>query len=93
MRGELLLSLTVESALEAEACFTRAIAVARSQSAKPLELRAGTSLARLWQSKGRSDEAGAMLTPIYRWFTEGFDSSDLKDAKALLDGFGPWDSD
>lgn len=88
VRGELLLSLTAENALEAETCFERAIAVARSQSAKSLELRAGTSLARLWQSKGRSDEAGALLTPIYGWFTEGFDSADLRDAKALLDGIG-----
>jgi adenylate cyclase len=89
VRGDLLLSLAAENALEAEACFERAIEIARRQSAKSLELRAATSLARLWQSKGRSDEAGALLTPIYGWITEGFDSADLKDAKALLDRICP----
>jgi len=89
LKGELLLSLSIENAAVAEACYERAISIARSQSAKSLELRAGTSLARLWQSKGRSDEAAALLTPIYGWFTEGFDSADLKEAKALLDGIGP----
>jgi predicted ATPase/class 3 adenylate cyclase len=89
VRGELLLSLTAENALEAEACFERAIGIARRQSAKSLELRGATSLARLWQDKGRSDEASALLAPIYGWFTEGFNTADLKDAKELLERIGP----
>ena len=88
LRGKVLLSLSAENAAAAESSYERAITIARRQSAKSLELRAGISLARLWQSLGRSDEAGALLTPIYSWFTEGFDSADLKDAKALLDGIG-----
>jgi predicted ATPase len=63
-----------------------AIDVARAQSAKFWELRATTSLARLLAKQGRRDEALAMLAEIYAWFTEGFDTADLKDAKALLDG-------
>ena len=65
--------------------FNRAIEVARTQGAKALELRAATSLARLWHDQGKRDEAFALLTPIYNWFTEGFDTRDLKEAKALLD--------
>ena len=71
-------------AAEAEACFQRAIAVAQQQSAKSWELRAATSLARLWQQQGKPAEAHELLTPVYDWFTEGFDTADLKDAKALL---------
>ena len=70
---------------EAEECFHRAIDIARRQAAKSLELRAVTSLARLWQQQGRKEEARNMLTETYQWFTEGFDTADLKDAKALLD--------
>lgn len=70
---------------EAEACFRRAIAIAQKQHAKSLELRAVMSLARLWQQQGKNAEARSMLTEIYRWFTEGFDTRDLQDAKALLD--------
>jgi len=66
------------NAVVAEACYQRAISLARSQGAKSLELRAGSSLARLRQSMGRSDEVGTLLTQIYGWFTEGFDSIDLK---------------
>ena len=77
----------------AEACFRRALALAREQSAKMWELRAATSLACLWQREGRSDEASALLTPIYSWFTEGFDSADLKDANALRDQLGSRGSD
>ena len=69
----------------AEACFHTALAVARDQHAKSWELRAATSLARLWQSQGKRTEARDLLTPVYNWFTEGFDTADLKDAKALLD--------
>ena len=86
LKGEMLLSLSAENVAVAEACYERAISVARRQCAKLLELRAGTSLARLWQSRGRSNEAGALLAPIYGWFTEGFDSADLKEAKASLEG-------
>jgi predicted ATPase len=73
------------SALEAQRCFQRAIAIARKQSAKSWELRATTSLARLLAKQGHRDDAGAVLAEIYNWFTEGFDTADLKDAKALLD--------
>ena len=67
------------------ASFRQAIAVARRQSAKLLELRAAISLARLWRDQGKRAEARDLLGPIYNWFTEGFDAPDLKDAKALLD--------
>jgi len=70
---------------EAEACFHQALAVARRQKAKSLELRAATSLARLWQQQGKRAEARELLAPIYGWFTEGFDTADLQEAKALLD--------
>ncbi len=70
---------------EAEACFRQAIDVAQRQSAKSLELRAVVSLSRLWQSQGKKDEARQLLAEIYGWFTEGFDTADLKEAKALLD--------
>ncbi|MBV8334257.1 MAG: AAA family ATPase, partial [Alphaproteobacteria bacterium] len=70
---------------EAEACFQRAIAVARAQQAKSFELRAATSLARLWQRRGQRAKARDLLAPVYDWFTEGFDTADLKEAKALLD--------
>jgi len=70
---------------EAETYFRQAIEIARRQCAKSWELRATTSLARLLAKQGRRDEARAMLAEIYGWFTEGFDTADLKDAKALLD--------
>jgi predicted ATPase len=70
---------------EAESCFRHAIDIARGQQTKILELRAGTSLARLWESQGKRLQARDLLGPIYNWFTEGFDAPDLKDAKALLD--------
>ena len=69
---------------EAEASFQKALNVARQQEAKSFELRAATSLARLWQRQGKTTEAHELLTPVYNWFTEGFDTADLKDAKALL---------
>ncbi len=71
--------------LEAESCFHQALDVARRQQAKSLELRAATSLARLWQSQDKRKDAYDLLTPVYGWFTEGFDTADLQDAKALLD--------
>jgi predicted ATPase len=70
---------------DAEACFQQALAVARRQQAKSLELRAAMSLSRLWQQQGKRDEACELLAPIYGWFTEGFDTADLQEAKALLE--------
>ena len=70
---------------EVEACFQKAIDIARRQSAKSLELRAVMSLSRLWQQKGKREEARQMLAEIYNWFTEGFDTKDLREAKALLE--------
>jgi hypothetical protein len=70
---------------EAEACFLKAIEIARHQQVKMLELRAVMSLAHLWQQQGKGNEAHQMLSELYGWFTEGFDTADLKDAKALLD--------
>jgi predicted ATPase len=70
---------------EAEACFHRALATARRQQAKSLELRAALSLTRLWQQQGKGAEARELLAPVYGWFTEGFDTADLQDAKALLE--------
>ena len=66
-------------------CFRHASAIARQQQAKSLELRAATSLARLWGEQGRRGEAHELLAPVYGWFTEGFDTADLKEAKGLLD--------
>jgi predicted ATPase len=71
--------------LEAEALFGQAIEIARRQAAKTFELRAATSLARLWQRQGKRDAARATLAPLYAWFTEGFATRDLRDAKVLLD--------
>ena len=71
--------------VEAETCFHQAINIARKQQAKSLELRATVSLARLWQQQGKNDEARQLLAEIYGWFTEGFDTKDLQEAKALLD--------
>jgi Tetratricopeptide repeat len=79
------LGRVIPTPAEARKCFERAIEIARKQSAKSLELRATMSLARLLNEQGRRDEAHAMLADIYDWFTEGFDTSDLKEAKALLD--------
>jgi predicted ATPase len=70
---------------EAEACFLSAIEIARKQQAKLLELRAVMSLSRLWQQQGKKEEARQMLADIYGWFTEGFDTKDLQEAKALLE--------
>ena len=73
---------------EAEGLFQEALAIARSQEARTFELRAATSLARLWQRQGKRDEALHLLAPVYDWFTEGFDTQDLEDAKALLEELG-----
>jgi predicted ATPase len=85
LKGELLLALPEPDPVEAEARFRRAITVAREQSAKMMDLRSATNLARLWRDQGRRDEARELLAPVYGWFTEGFDTLDLRDAKALLD--------
>lgn len=73
---------------EAEECFLKAIEVARRQQAKSLELRATVSLARLWQRQGKGAEARDMLAEVYGWFTEGFDTVDLQEAKGLLEELG-----
>jgi predicted ATPase len=70
---------------QAEACFHQALDIARHQRAMSLELRAATSLARLWQQKGKHGEARQLLAGVYDWFTEGFTTLDLQEAKALLD--------
>ena len=85
LRGELLLQRSVAQPGEAEACFQQSLAVARRQQAKSLELRAAMSLSRLWQQQGKRAEAYALLAPIYGWFTEGFDTADLQEAKVLLE--------
>jgi class 3 adenylate cyclase/predicted ATPase len=85
LQGELLLAQTVPDHLRAEACLQRALDLARGQHAKSLELRAAMSLSRLWQQHGKKEEARRLLTEIYGWFAEGFDTIDLQEAKALLE--------
>jgi predicted ATPase len=85
LRGELLLQHGVAPAGEAEACFQQALTVARRRQAKSLELRAAMSLSRLWQHQGQRAEGYELLGPIYGWFTEGFDTADLQEAKVLLE--------
>jgi predicted ATPase len=83
--GEIALKSPQPDAAKAEACFERALAVARAQQAKSWELRAATSMARLWRDQGKRDEARELLAPVHCWFTEGFDTLDLKEARVLLD--------
>jgi predicted ATPase len=83
--GEIAALLPEPDAAQAEAYFDRALSVARTQQAKSLELRAAMSMARLWRDQGKRDEARDLLAPVYGWFTEGFDTLDLKEAKALLE--------
>ncbi len=83
--GEIALKSPEPDAAKAEACFERALAVARKQQAKSWELRAAMSMARLWRDQGTRDEARDLLAPVYGGFSEGFDTLDLKEAKALLD--------
>src|SRR5206468_12247834 len=92
LKGELTLqkfqvagSKVLTSEPQAESCFRKAVEIARHQQAKSLELRAVMSLAKLWQRQGKKDEARQLLAEIYGWFTEGFDTKDLQEAKALLD--------
>ncbi len=84
LKGELLLMREAQDESEAENCFLQAIAVARYQSAKSWELRAVMSLSRLYCQQGKKEDARQMLVEIYGWFTEGFDTVDLREAKALL---------
>ena len=85
LKGALLLQQNSDNQAEVEACFHKALDLARNQQAKSLELRAATSLARLWHQQGKRQEAHDLLAPVYGWFTEGFDTADLLEAKALLD--------
>ena len=87
LKGELTLQ-SQDQQPEAESCFQKALEVARSQQAKSWELRAAMGLARLWQGQGKGAEAQNLLAPVYDWFTEGFDTADLKEAKALLNQLG-----
>jgi tetratricopeptide (TPR) repeat protein len=88
LKGELLRTRDEASDREAEQSFRTAIRIAQNQHAKSLELRATTSFARLLAKQGQADEARTTLAEIYGWFTEGFDTVDLKDAKTLLDELG-----
>jgi len=85
LKGELLLQQSSDNHPEAETCFQQAIAIAQNQQAKSFELRAATSLSKLWHQQGKRQEAHDILAPVYDWFTEGFDTADLTEAKALLD--------
>jgi predicted ATPase len=84
LQGEFLLRQTGPDTAHAAICFQQALGIARRQQARSWELRAATSLSRLWQQQGKRTEAHALLAPIYGWFTEGFDTADLQEAKALL---------
>jgi len=88
LRGVLLLRQRGTPQVEAETCFRQALDVARRQEAKSLELRAARSLARLWQRQGKRAAARELLAPVYGWFTEGFDTADLQEAKALVEELG-----
>ena len=88
LQGELLLQQDVANAAQAARCFQQALALTRRQEAKSLELRAAMSLSHLWQQQGKRTEAYALLAAVYDWFTEGFDTADLQEAKGLLEAFG-----
>ena len=88
LQGALLLRQSAPDPTQAETCFQQALAIARRQQAKSWELRATMSLARLWQQQGKRTAAYELLAPIYGWFTEGFDTADLREAKALLEALG-----
>ena len=83
--GEIARMGPLSDAVKAEAYLDRALAIARQQNAKSWELRAATSVARLWRDQGKAQEARELLAPIFGWFTEGFDTLDLIEAKALLE--------
>ena len=88
LQGTLLLRQAVPDVVPGEACLQQALALARRQHAKSWELRAAMSLSRFWQQQGKRAEARALLAPIYDWFTEGFDTADLQEARALLEALG-----
>jgi predicted ATPase len=88
LQGALLLQQSTPDAVHAAACFQQALAIARRQQAKSWELRAAMSLGRLWQQQGKHTNARQLLAPIYGWFTEGFDTADLQEAKGLLEKLG-----
>ena len=88
LAGEVALKSPEPNAEKVEVYFERALAVARQQQAKSWELRAAVSLARLWCDQGKVQQARELLAPVYGWFTEGFDTRDLKEAKALLEELG-----
>jgi predicted ATPase len=83
--GEIALISSKPDAAKAQEYFERALSVSRQQQAKSWELRAAMSLARLWRDQGKVQQARKLLAPVYGWFTEGFDTRDLKEAKALLE--------
>jgi len=85
IEGEVALLGSHRAVAKAQECFERALSVARQQQAKSWELRTAMSMARLWRDQGKQYEARELLAPVYGWFTEGFDTRDLKEAKALLD--------
>jgi len=85
LKGALLLQQSSDYQADAESAFHQALDLARNHQAKSFELRSATSLARLWQSQGKREAARQILGDVYGWFTEGFETADLKDAKALLD--------
>ena len=87
--GEIALIPPETDVAKAEAYFERALAIARAQQAKSWELRGAMSMARLWRGQGKRQEAQDLLAPVYCWFTEGFDTLDLKEAKTLLDALAP----
>jgi predicted ATPase len=84
LQGELLRQQATPTCRRAEACFHRALVIAHQQQARSWELRAATSLARLWQQQGKRQAAYDLLAPVYHWFTEGFDTADLREARALM---------
>jgi predicted ATPase len=84
LQGELLLRQALPDAAQVEGCFQQALAIARRQQAKAWELRSALSLSQPWRRQGKRDAARTLLAPLYAWFTEGFDTADLQEAKALL---------
>jgi predicted ATPase len=87
LQGELLLAQSADNYAEAEACLSRALALAHRQQAKAWELRAAMSLSRLWQQQGKQEDARQLLAAVYNWFTQGLETADLQEARALLDAF------
>jgi predicted ATPase len=85
LKGALLLQQSADNHAEAESCFQHALAITRNQQAKSFELRTATNLARLWHQQGKRQEAHNLLAPVYHWSTEGFDTADLQEAKAMLE--------